>query len=522
MKLAVITFVFNEYDFPRKPYFCDNVEYICITDKPYISNGWKIIVDQRLCKINPIYASYYVRYHPQEYTDADIIMVIDASLQITNSLQPLFNQFIASDKEIGVTIGGFLTNTEKIDFWNRSRRQISKTNYILAETALRDNSIIDILGTTVSTVKLIKNTDNAIKFNEYVWALCLRYGIDGNPNRLDEIFVDIALNGLFCNMSVFTMCVQILYGNPFDYCSHGTNKHGHNYADFNKYMFRNKPVHPVCIGPEYPTSYKYKTEAMLLTKYMQPQDLEFWLDWHLNKIGFEHIHVFGNELQYDAGAVCSKFGSRVSFENVQGIPRQYKLYDRYLAIQSEAEWVMPIDDDEFLTFDETMFGNIYEAIQYYDEKLPNMEILAVRWLHLFPETFHSERDGQNLIEYCNCRSPEIAAMFEPAGDNCVKSIVHRYGWIHYEETVENPGGGHVPRHSNAKAAVGFDGTRISSYCYRNDPADTSDEKIRLIHCRYWGYSEYCDKYRKNASLRVSDASHRAKQWKFDRILDRLP
>ena len=33
-------------------------------------------------------------------------------------------------------------------------------------------------------------------------------------------------------------------------------------------MFRNKPVHPVCIGPEYPTSYKYKTEAMLLTKYM--------------------------------------------------------------------------------------------------------------------------------------------------------------------------------------------------------------------------------------------------------------
>jgi hypothetical protein len=183
---------------------------------------------------------------------------------------------------------------------------------------------------------------------------------------------------------------------------------------------------------------------------------------------------------------------------------------------------MPIDDDEFLTFDETMFGNIYEVIRYYDEKLPNMEMLAVRWLHLFPETFHSERDGRNLIEYCNCRSPEIAVMFEPTGDNCVKCIVHRYGWIHYEETVENPGGGHVPRHSNAKAAVGFDGTRISGYCYRNGPVDTSDEKIRLIHCRYWGYSEYCNKYRKNVPLRVSDASHRVKQWKFDRILDQLP
>ena len=322
-------------------------------------------------------------------------------------------------------------------------------------------------------------------------------------------------------MSVFTACSQLLYGNPFRYCKHGTDMPREGSAKFNEYMFRNNPVHPVCIGPEYPTSYRYKTEAMLLTKYMSPDDMEYWLDWHLNKIGFEHAHVFGNELSYDTEEICAKFDGRVSFENVIGVPRQYKLYDRYLAIQSEAEWVMPIDDDEFLVFDETLFNNIAEAIDYYDRKLPNMEMLAVRWLHMFPEKFHTERDGQPLMEYCCCRSPELASSFERAGDNAVKCIVHRYGWIHYEETVENPGGGHVPKHSNAKSAVGFDGARITGYCYREEPVDTTDEKIRLVHCRYWGYSEYCRKYREADALRVSDASHRPKRWKFDEMLDTL-
>ena len=261
---------------------------------------------------------------------------------------------------------------------------------------------------------------------------------------------------------------------------------------------------------------------MLLTKYMSPSDMEYWLAWHLDKIGFDHVHVFGNDLPYDAGEICGKFSGKVSFENVTGVPRQYKLYDRYIAIQSEAEWVMPIDDDEFLVFDETMFANIGDAIGYYDRKIPNMEMLAVRWLHLFPERFHTERNGIPLMEYNCYKSSEIACMFEPAGDMCVKCIVHRHGSIHYEESVENPCGGHVPKHSNAKSAVGFDGTRISGYCYKEEPVDTSDELIRLVHCRYWGYSEYCRKYRENVAVRVSDALHSPKHWCFDDMLDRLP
>lgn len=520
---AIITFSFNEYDFPKKPYFVDeSVDYICVTDHPEYCQGWRPVVDDRLTGKDPIYASYYVRYHAHEYTDADVIVVADCSLQIMESILPLVNQFKQANRDIGITVGGFSTNLKKLLFWYHTRHNENTENFRLAEVALRDNSMIETLGTTVSTVKLMRNTLISRQFNEYVWSLCLKYGIDGNPNRLDEIFVDIALNGLYKAIPVFATCSQILYGRPFRYCKHGTCVPRYNAPNFNEYRFRNVPVHPVCIGPEYPLTYQYKTEAMLLTKYMSPSDMAYWLDWHLNKIGFEHVHVFGNNLPYDGKALCEQFDGKVSFENVLGIPRQYKLYDRYLAIQSESEWVMPIDDDEFLMFDESKFSNIGEAIDYYDRKLPNMEMLAVRWMHLFPEHFHTERNGVPLMEYNCFRSPELARTFEPAGDNCVKCIVHRYGWVHYEETVENPGGGHVPKHSNAKSAVGFDGTRIAGYCYGEEPADTSDELIRLVHCRYWGYSEYSRKYRENPAFRVSDASHRKKTWKFDSILESLP
>lgn len=521
--ITVITFAFSEYDFPKKPYFIDNnIKYICVTDCPDNCIGWTPVVDPRLSGKDPIYASYYVRYHAHEYTDSDVIIIMDASVRIESSIMPIVDIFRASGHDIGLTVGGFHNNWKKLKYWYMTRPYENHENYRLAEAAIRDNSITDIEGTTVSTVKLQLNTKKAVQFNEYVWALCLKYGINGNPNRLDEIFVDIALNGIYYDFPVFTMCSQILHSNLFSLHAHGALMPRGSGPNFAEYMFRNKPVHPVCIGSEYPMSYKYKTEAMLLTKYMSSDDLEYWLDWHLNKIGFEHIHVFSNDLPYNAKIICDKFNDRVDFENVTGVPRQYKLYDRYLAIQSKAEWVMPIDDDEFLVFDETMFNSIAEVINYYDQKLPNMEMLAIRWLHLFPEKFHTERNGIPLMEYNCCRSPELASAFERAGDNGVKCIVHRYGWIHYEETVENPGGGHVPKHSNAKSAVGFDGTRITGYCYREDPADTADEKIRLVHCRYWGYSEYCMKFRENKPLRVSDVSHKEKHWRFDSILEQLP
>ena len=99
-------------------------------------------------------------------------------------------------------------------------------------------------------------------------------------------------------------------------------------------------------------------------------------------------------------------------------------------------------------------------------------------------------------------------------------IVKNYGEIHYEETKENPAGGHVPKNSTYLGAVLFNGKAVLGCGVNEIPNDTTEEKIRLIHCRYKGYSEYTDKIKKIVT--ISDENHKNKNWVFNTLLDYLP
>jgi hypothetical protein len=253
-----------------------------------------------------------------------------------------------------------------------------------------------------------------------------------------------------------------------------------------------------------------------LTKYLNEQDLTEWLDHHINYCKFEHIQVFDNESNFDVKSICEKYPN-VDYELVTGEARQYKIYNDYIENHSKAKWIMPIDDDEYLTFS-SEFNSIYEAITYYENKFPHMNMLAVRWKHLFPKKFHTERTGK-VLDYCTEENPELAKTFMHLGDGTVKTIFKRYGKIYYEETCENPAGGHVPKNSTFYGALLSDGRTVTGCGIIEAPKELNDEKIRLIHCRYKGYSEYKNKM--NEVITVSDKNHHKKNWKFNKLLDTL-
>lgn len=99
MKFAVITYIFGKgKEILRKPLVKDNIEYICVTDqKDLKSLDWKIIYDE-MPKVKCIRDKMvYVKYNPFKYTDADRICVIDGTLEITQSLIPLFEQVKDND-----------------------------------------------------------------------------------------------------------------------------------------------------------------------------------------------------------------------------------------------------------------------------------------------------------------------------------------------------------------------------------------------------------------------------------------
>lgn len=91
---AVVTYIFGEnQEILREPLVVDpGVDYICVTDQPSLkSKHWRIIVDdipQAKCTRDKM---PLVKYNPFKYTDAHRIIVMDGTLQITNTLKTVFN-----------------------------------------------------------------------------------------------------------------------------------------------------------------------------------------------------------------------------------------------------------------------------------------------------------------------------------------------------------------------------------------------------------------------------------------------
>jgi hypothetical protein len=100
MKRAVVTYIFGRgKELLREPLKVDeDIEYICVTDQKYLkSKIWKIVYDeipQAGCVRDKM---VYVKYCPFKYTTADEICVIDGSMEIKNSLIPLFEQLDGND-----------------------------------------------------------------------------------------------------------------------------------------------------------------------------------------------------------------------------------------------------------------------------------------------------------------------------------------------------------------------------------------------------------------------------------------
>jgi hypothetical protein len=513
-KYTILTFNFNGYDMIREPLIIDqNAEYICISDTHQESKNWKVIVDEKLTNKNPIYSSYYVRYHPFEYVNTDTVIVVDSSIQIKDQLNSFIDNF---DSDLSVMCTNYRTDEQKIDFWIKNRK--------IKESDLKSiKKFINVIkqsnekGSIGTAFNILRKTDNTIKFLNDVWNTLIEYGEYGVPNRLDEIVFHKLLKIHDLKKTIYS--IQQIQSTYMSYMAHNQLVPIPQYQNYDQmYYLNNIPVNPERLDKNinFPKEYKYNTEAILLTKYLNENDLKEWLEHHLYKCKFEHIVVYDNESDYDVKSICKKY-KNVDYELIKGLPRQYKIYDEHFK-KSKAKWIMPIDDDEYLDFS-SEFNTVYEAIIYYENKFPHMNMLAVRWKHLFPNKFHTERTGK-VLDYCIEENQKLAESFMHLGDRTVKTIVKNYGLIHYEETKENPAGGHVPKNSTFLGALLFNGENVQGCGTNKIPTDTKDEKIRLIHCRYKGYSEYLNKMK--VCKTISDEKHKEKHWNFDYILDYLP
>ena len=513
---AIITFNFNEYDRPRTHYLSNHIKHIHISDKPLIIPKWECITFNKFHD-NPWANSLYVRYHPFEFTDNEYVIVIDGSLSITSGIDELTNTFIESGCDIGVLLSHQAELTGRISRWISNQRIDGKELSVLSNM-MRSGKCWDYKGTIASCFKIFHKSDDVQKYLDACW-----YIISSNDMiRLDEVPATLELEK-FTNLTLMPFSTNLIQGDAFVYHHHNSNTIYKLQFNKTEFWLKNQPVKPVHIGLSYRREYLHKSEAMCLTRFFTENELRFWLDYHLT-LGFDHIHIFDNESSFSCKSICDEYGDRVSYEFISGNARHYKIFDDYVnSDRCKSEWIMPIDDDEFLTLNPDICTNVNELIDWYLARFPNSQMFAIRWKHLFPKKFHTECTG-NILEYCTEENSVLARAFQPMGDLGIKTFVRRCGYVHYEETEENPHGGHVPSHRLANGARFYTGDIISRCSCRSFPT-LPGEPARLIHCRYKGYTWYKQKMANiitnQLCLDNTSGIIYTKRYKFDSMLEDL-
>lgn len=147
--------------------------------------------------------------------------------------------------------------------------------------------------------------------------------------------------------------------------------------DFEKYNNFN-----FSINVEETKENKYFTELLLITN--KPANIIIdWLNWHLNIIKVDHIVLINNTNDTDSllSEYIDEHKNKIQYIKLPGNLNQAELYTEYVN-NSEAEWVLPIDDDEFLYISKKFNHNLNEYLNYLYNKNQNYKY-SFCWHMLF-------------------------------------------------------------------------------------------------------------------------------------------
>lgn len=251
--------------------------------------------------------------------------------------------------------------------------------------------------------------------------------------------------------------------------------------------------------------------AVTLTRrFKNVSDFDEWVAHHLH-IGIDRIAIFDDSTAFDLKQASAKYEGRVDYAKAT-TREQYKLYSDFVS-KSKADWVLPLDDDEYLWID-NRFKTIQDVLNHYERKLGTLYVFGIRWKYLFPKKFHSERNC-NVLSYCTEENDWLATRFSGHGNRVIKCMVRPSAFERYMDADESRLRNHIPVSNMTNGATLTDGT-LAKVQIVKPPAN---EYIRLIHCPFKGYSDYMQK--RETLYSVCDSKHNKRRYAFDLQLENL-
>lgn len=226
MKYSVIMYNFNDYEIMRPlPNNIDNdtIDYLYVTDNSKMSgNGWRIIVDNDLNGLSPFDKCYSVRFNLFKYTDSDICLYLDGSMQIHKSLAPLFDWFNKSNADLGLMV-----HPDRTTMWDEYCTWFSIRNYpksqgfkCLHYMQSRGYDIHSYKGLYQGGMRFVRNTERNKSLDRDVFNTLKQLGDTNTIERLDQTIHSFYVNSKYSDISIFPFSQHLIQSDYIGICPH--------------------------------------------------------------------------------------------------------------------------------------------------------------------------------------------------------------------------------------------------------------------------------------------------------------
>lgn len=236
---SVLTYIFKNGDILRSIPIEEGIEYICVTDDPNLKqDGWRVIVDSDLNGLNPIYASFYVRYHPFKYCKGNICLRIDGTVKIHKPLLSFFKEFEKSNKDIMVMVNSRSSSLFKEYFhWGMSKESIA-----IQKTYCIENGIdIHKKGSLQSPISITRNNELCNQCDALCWDLIDKCSTKEKAARPSQAIMTIAIEQTK-GLDIMFVDGHLFKSDTFSWHRHCSEMERHSYIINPQKSFFDKPI----------------------------------------------------------------------------------------------------------------------------------------------------------------------------------------------------------------------------------------------------------------------------------------
>ena len=166
---SVVTYMFGDYDMLRDVAEKDECgEYICVTDNPSLtSETWTVVVDDylRSSDLTPLEKTMYAKTGVMGYAHSDVVISVDASVQVLSSLSDIVNDFINGGCDMRLALHYKRDNiVDEIDEWIRTKRVDASCKADFLERAAKVGFDFNTKGLIEATVAMFRNNKSTRDF----------------------------------------------------------------------------------------------------------------------------------------------------------------------------------------------------------------------------------------------------------------------------------------------------------------------------------------------------------------------